>query len=45
LFHIALARFPSRAEKKIVQSGEGLPDIAADDDDHPVHYDPYTDVI
>jgi len=45
LFHVALARFPSRAEKKIVQSGEGLPDIAADDDDHPVHYDPYTDVI
>lgn len=44
LFHIALAKFPGRAEKKIVQSGEGLPDIAADDDDHPVHYDPYTDV-
>ena len=45
LFHIALAKFPSRAEQKIVKSGEGLPDISEDEDDHPVHYDPYTDVI
>jgi predicted deacylase len=45
LFHIALARFPSRAEQKIVKSGETLPDIPEDDDDHPVHYDPYTDVL
>lgn len=45
LFHIALAEYPSRAEKKIVKSGEGLPDIPDGDDDHPVHYDPYTDVV
>ena len=45
LFHIALAKFPARAEKKIVKSGEGLPDIPDADDDHPVHYDPYTDVM
>lgn len=45
LFHIALAKYPSRAEKRIVKSGEGLPDIAEEDDDHPVPYDPYTDVI
>ena len=45
LFHIALARYPNMAAKKIVQSGEGFPDIPDDDDDHPVHYDPYTDVI
>ena len=45
LFHIALVNFPNRAEKRIVQSGEVLPDIPEKDDDHPVHYDPYTDVI
>ncbi len=45
LFHIGLSRFPSRAAQKIVMSGEGLPDIPADDDDHPVHYDPYTDML
>lgn len=45
LFHIALARYPNRAEQRIVKSGEGLPDIPDADDDHPVHYDPYTDVI
>lgn len=45
LFHIGLSRFPSRAEEKIVKSGEDLPDIPADDDDHPVHYDPYADLL
>ncbi|MCP5535004.1 MAG: succinylglutamate desuccinylase/aspartoacylase family protein [Akkermansiaceae bacterium] len=45
LFHIALVKNPDSAERRIVKSGEGLPDIAAKDDDHPVHYDPYTDVI
>lgn len=45
LFHIALVKYPNRAEKRIVKSGEGLPDIPEKDDDHPVHYDPYTDVI
>ncbi|BDS06647.1 deacylase [Oceaniferula spumae] len=45
LFHIAQVKYPDRAEKRIVKSGEGLSDIAAGDDDHPVHYDPYTDVI
>ncbi|MBK1830206.1 succinylglutamate desuccinylase/aspartoacylase family protein [Verrucomicrobiaceae bacterium R5-34] len=45
LFHIAQVKYPNRAEQKIVRSGEGLPDIAAKDDDHPVHYDPYTDVM
>lgn len=45
LFHVALVKYPSRAEKRIVKSGEGLPDIPDADDDHPVPYDPYTDVI
>ncbi|MGB0775389.1 MAG: succinylglutamate desuccinylase/aspartoacylase family protein [Akkermansiaceae bacterium] len=45
LFHIAIVKYPNRAEKRIVKSGEGLPDIPDDDDDHPVPYDPYTDVI
>ena len=45
LFHLAEVKFPSRAEKRIAKSGEGLPDIPEQDDDHPVHHDPYTDVI
>lgn len=45
LFHIALVKYPSRAEKRIVKSGEVLPNIEEKDDDHPVHYDPYTDKI
>lgn len=45
LFHIAQVKYPNRAEKRIVRSGEGLPDIPDDDDDHPVHNDAYTDVI
>lgn len=45
LFHVALLKFPNRAEKRIVKSGEGLPDLPDGDDNHPVPYDPYTDVI
>ncbi len=45
LFHIALVKYPNRAEQRIVKSGEGLPDIPEKEDDHPVHYDPYTDVV
>lgn len=45
LFHIAFVKYPNRAEKRIVKSGEGLENIPEEDDDHPVHYDPYTDVI
>jgi len=44
LFHIALVKFPARAERKILRSGEGLPDIPDSDDDHPVSYHPYSDV-
>jgi predicted deacylase len=45
LFHIASARDPGRAEDKITSTAEGLPNIPADEDDHPVPYDPFTDVI
>ena len=44
LFHIAVATDAAEAEEQIAGSGEALPDIAAEDDDHPVHHDPFTDV-
>ncbi|MGJ8677607.1 MAG: succinylglutamate desuccinylase/aspartoacylase family protein [Akkermansiaceae bacterium] len=45
LFHIAFSKNPDNAEKRIVKSGEELPDIPDADDDHPVPGNPYTDIV
>ncbi|CAN5448943.1 hypothetical protein BH23VER1_BH23VER1_03820 [soil metagenome] len=45
LFHIASFKNPEDAEGTINRSGNALPVIPADEDDHPVPYDPFTDVV
>lgn len=45
LFHIASSSNPDRAEGKINQTATNLPDIPADEDDHPVPFDPFSEMI
>lgn len=45
LFHIALLRYPVRAEQSITESGEDLAEATEEESDHPVHFDPYSDFI
>lgn len=44
LFHIAISADAEGAEGQIAESGEALPFLSEEDDDHPVHHDPFTDV-
>jgi predicted deacylase len=43
LFHIAVTADPGEAEEGIVESGEALPSIPDEGDDHPVHGDVFSD--
>jgi hypothetical protein len=44
LFHIAVAADAAEAEGQIAGSGEALPYLDEEHDDHPVHHDPFTDL-
>lgn len=43
LYHIAVTSDPDQAEEGIVESGEALPSIPDEGDDHPVHGDVFSD--
>jgi uncharacterized protein len=43
LFHIAMTSDPTEAEEGIVESGEALPAIPDEGDDHPVHGDVFSE--
>ncbi len=45
LFHIASFKNPESAEGTINRTANALPSIPAEEDDHPVPYDPFTDVV
>lgn len=45
LFHIALTVDPDRAAARMSRHNNEYPRIPADEDDHPVPYDPFVDVV
>jgi predicted deacylase len=45
LFHIATARDPDKAQSQISRTAGALRPIPAEDDDHPVPFDPFSEVI
>lgn len=45
LFHVAVTSDPEEAEETIMESGEALPAIPDEEDDHPVHGDPFGDTV